>query len=556
MVNMAINPENIKRLEDLGYEIPRYYNQENKKMTYKRGTTILISVENLLPGSPCLIDIACDYCGKEKTLKYKDYYNSLNSNEFVKKYCCKNCDGIKKKEINKIKFDKGLLVKSSKGYWTIQENRIKEILEYVEKYKYLDHIDNNHDGKFLAGNIRIYEKDGIRGLAIKAGLDLNVVYRQTNTRKTGRTLDEIIKITQSYIDKYEMFPTQHAFKKELGIPTSQLNAYGGSEKIKELMEYKDINDLVDDSGFKNRSTYEYFTAQFLIHNNIKYLREQLPFPQEGNFRSDFTFILNGDKRIECEIWGYLENDITVRGISYKKNKEKKIKLYEKYNIELISIPYEVFQQPYLLIQKNLISIFKKYLDNDFKQIDIEKTIPIYNMTNEELFNSIMKYSEDGITLPRTEILKVENYHLLYEVNKRFIHYSEFARNFADRCKYDVLTTGRKKDNSFWDLDKIFEVFDKSITIYGKILSRNEIIKFNVDDLELKRINNGVMKFGGLIKSRFIYYNYLIENNKKLPIAEIDYLKEVAQIKQSHIYKVSEDAKTEAYNILKQLKEVS
>ena len=28
------------------------------------------------------------------------------------------------------------------------------------------------------------------------------------------------------------------------------------------------NDLIDDSGFRNRSHYEYIVAQFLIHNNI------------------------------------------------------------------------------------------------------------------------------------------------------------------------------------------------------------------------------------------------------------------------------------------------
>jgi hypothetical protein len=554
---ISINPENMIRLEELGYEIPRYYNKTKKKMTYKKGVKILIKVSDLAKTSPSFVNIECDYCGTPNKVKYKDYNNNLNSNDIVKKYSCGNCHHLKRKEYLKYLQENGLLKNGENGYWTIEENRINELIKYVEKYNYLDYVDNNPDGKILAGNIRKYEKDGVRGLALKAGYDLKSLYKIKSRREPGRTLEEIIKIIEDFIDINKRFPTQFEFRKTLDVPTSQLNLYGGIEKIKNIMNYNDKNDLIDDNGFKNRSLYEFYVAQFLIHNNMKsYLREQLPFPEEGLYRSDFTFLLNNDKRIDCEVWGYPKTDYSTRGIQYNKNKIDKINLYKKYNMDLISIEYSIFQQSYAEIQKSLSEIFGKYLDRDFKEIDINKMIPSYKLTNEELFESIMKYSKDGITLPRTETLKFANQNLLYEVSKRYKHYSVFAKEFSDKCNYDILSTGKGKDNTFWNLEKVFSVFDKMINIYGKILSRNDIKEINIADIEIKRIESGTWKLGGMVNARLQYYQYLINNNSVIPNNEIDFLKEITGIKKSKRKNIAKEKITEALNILKILKEVS
>jgi len=556
-VEVQLNPENIKRLESLGYNIPRQLNKNKTKMSYKRGTKILVKIKDLAKTSPSLVEVECDYCGTPNRIKYKDYNNNLYSNDIVHKYSCENCHHFKRTLYLEYLQKNGLLKEGESGYWTIEENRINELIKYIDKHSFLDHVDSNPDGKKLAGNIRKYEKDGVRGLALKAGYDLKSIYRIKSRRESGRTLKEIIGIIEGFININNRFPTQFEFRKTLDVPTSQLNLYGGIEKIKTIMNYSDKDDLIDDNGFKNRSLYEFYVAQFLIHNNMKsYLREQLPFPEEGLYRSDFTFLLENNKRIDCEVWGYPETDYTTRGVQYNINKINKCNLYKKHNMRLISIEYSIFQQSYLEIQNSLSEIFREYLDYEFKEIDIDKMIPTYKLTNDELFNSIMQYSRDGITLPRTEILRVKNSNLLYEVSKRYKHYSIFAKEFSDRCNYDTLSTGKGKDNTFWNLEKVFNVFDKMINIYGKILSRGDIKKLDINDIEIKRIESGTGKLGGMVIARFYYYIHLIDNNLLVPNNEIDYLKEIVGLKQSKRKNISKESIAESLRILKLLKEVN
>ena len=46
-VEVRLTGSNIKYYEDLGYEIPRYFNKNNNKYMVKRGTTILVKIKDL-----------------------------------------------------------------------------------------------------------------------------------------------------------------------------------------------------------------------------------------------------------------------------------------------------------------------------------------------------------------------------------------------------------------------------------------------------------------------------------------------------------------------------
>ena len=59
---------NVKYYEDLGYYIPRVY--ENYKWVIKRGTKIKVKVSDLSSGSNVVVKVKCDCCGKEKDLEY------------------------------------------------------------------------------------------------------------------------------------------------------------------------------------------------------------------------------------------------------------------------------------------------------------------------------------------------------------------------------------------------------------------------------------------------------------------------------------------------------
>jgi len=83
-VEVVLGPNNIKHFENKGYEIPRYTNKQGK-LKVKRGTVIIVKVEDLPKGSNVKVNVKCNCCGKElkniiynnfiiKTIKYGGYY--------------------------------------------------------------------------------------------------------------------------------------------------------------------------------------------------------------------------------------------------------------------------------------------------------------------------------------------------------------------------------------------------------------------------------------------------------------------------------------------------
>ena len=91
-VEVRLTGSNIKYYEDLGYEIPRYFNKNNNKYMVKRGTTILVKIKDLkidLNYTDLIIKSADEFkiettdssikCkGKNSTLTIKDKKNYFN----------------------------------------------------------------------------------------------------------------------------------------------------------------------------------------------------------------------------------------------------------------------------------------------------------------------------------------------------------------------------------------------------------------------------------------------------------------------------------------------
>lgn len=90
-VKITLNANNIKYFESLGYEIPRYKDSKGR-MSVKSDTKIEIKVSDLSSGSHCLVNVACDICGKHKKLKYRVYLKNI---EKYNLYTCKDCCSIK-----------------------------------------------------------------------------------------------------------------------------------------------------------------------------------------------------------------------------------------------------------------------------------------------------------------------------------------------------------------------------------------------------------------------------------------------------------------------------
>ena len=90
-VEVQATSQMISYYENLGYEIPRYYNKNNNKMLVKRGTKILVKVEHLPLNSGALVICECDNCKGIINTQWAVYNNH---NHDGKTYC-KKCANFK-----------------------------------------------------------------------------------------------------------------------------------------------------------------------------------------------------------------------------------------------------------------------------------------------------------------------------------------------------------------------------------------------------------------------------------------------------------------------------
>jgi len=104
-IEIILHPKHIKYYEELGYKIPKSLDKWGK-IRVKKGTSIIIKIEDLQKGSNLKIKVLCDYCLENgiETIIDKTYCNYIHQNEksIIHKDCCPSCKGKKTKESNLI----------------------------------------------------------------------------------------------------------------------------------------------------------------------------------------------------------------------------------------------------------------------------------------------------------------------------------------------------------------------------------------------------------------------------------------------------------------------
>ena len=418
---ITICPTNRKYYEDLGYFIPT--ETVNGKERVKKGTKITVHVLDLMKGSHTMVKVQCDECGKIYEMPYKDY---------LKKYCvlkigklfCFDC-------INPAMSKYGI---ATQKIWADKSYVLKRLDNFIKKNGTLKGWTvNNQEGASIAARIREHGYD-LEELCTELGYNY---YELRNIHYPEGFLynyDNFKSILQKFIDENGYFPSQNQMRYDLYIPESIPLRFGGSEQIMRDMGITE-NYLIDDRGFYNRSYYEYILAQYLIHNNIPYEREQYPFPYPNDkLRSDFTFTTKDGIVYHLELWGYTSGYeyLESRANEYLKRKEMKKNLYKKYNINLIEVDAQVFSNTLSAIQNRLSNILSDILNVELKDVDRKYIINPRGLKNDELFESIMKYSEDGITLPDVLFLQKNDTSLLNEILLRFDNYNNFAKEYGVR----------------------------------------------------------------------------------------------------------------------------
>ena len=89
IVRVILHNTTIKHYEELGYNIPKHFDQQHYRWQIKRGTYIDVKVEHLTESSHVNVLCQCDHlnCNKQNSIPFKNLKRSLKLND--SKYFCK-----------------------------------------------------------------------------------------------------------------------------------------------------------------------------------------------------------------------------------------------------------------------------------------------------------------------------------------------------------------------------------------------------------------------------------------------------------------------------------
>jgi len=512
------NPKNIKWYTSKGYCFT------------KIGDTFIIPIKDISLGCTQYVDLLCDYCKVNiKSIKYVQYINGRKNNK-IQKDCCDKCvdkkhreamDLIKENNIGKTHYFVKQGIIKEKGYWNKRENRLLEVDKYLKKYKTLDNYSINKTEGTLIRNLTKYG-ELIYDMAIELGYNINEIltYKPVGWYNNFNNLKNDILIL---IDKFGYFPSLQEIFKELKISNHIIDKYGGINNIKSMLNYNDINDLKDKSGYYNRSKFELWTANFLLDYDVIYERESKPFNiEDGQYRSDFKIsIIQNHKNIDyyVEVWGYTKSSTNVKSIEYNKIRDIKENLYKKYKYQLISIEPEVFiNKKYEDINKSLYNIFKHILNKNYNKYIINNYIPANTLSDEELLTEALLISNNKNQLPSSKDLVKEKYGIYKEIIRRYNNYKNFAQKYGKNTMY--------VNKNYWsDINNLFNIYNYMINKYDKILTQKENKELSSVDNNLnKNMYAYVIKLhGGVIQTKLKFF----ENNLYIPNKELEYIKNVS-----------------------------
>jgi len=383
------------------------------------------------------------------------------------------------------------------------------LIKYIEKHKTLDGMKSNIEGKKIYD--RIY-KQNFKLYDIVEELGYTLDNLLTFKPRGYYNIEKIKEKINGFINIHDRFPTTDEITKVLNIDIKIIyRNFKNINDIKKLINYTDKYDLTDLRGDSNRSLGELFLANYLILNGFKdsYKREQCPFSKEdGLYRSDFTLYPKGlNKELHIEVWGYKDRETSKIAKNYNKVRKVKEKLYNKYkdNMILIGIEYNTFNNNYDKIQEKLYNILKNYLTYEFKIIKYNLLIFPVKYSDDELYSEIMKYSDDGITLPYAKKI---NGTLYNEVLKRFKSYNKFAEKYHTNMHSNMIE---------WSRVLIFDKFE-DIMLKGASIRKKSITNGGY------KLQGAVDRNGGLINLKLDFFS---QYSGKLPKLEIKWLLNVA-----------------------------
>lgn len=505
IVDVCVHSKTIKYYKDLGYEIPL---QENRKV--KIGTKIKVHVLDLPNGSHAEVKVQCDNCGDVYYIPYRGLLKNYNKSNRV---FCSSCAREENRQcIDYFSEDKHC------SKWQDEKYAREQLKIFIEKYgtlKGMSLIDPS--GANILANFRKYNHS-LKGITMQLGYDYNKLKGLYYDEGYLDNFSNFEKVTNDFIEENGYFPTLKNYKHDLHIPESVVQKHGTMAELQKRIMGDNNNLLEDDSGFFNRSHYEYIVAQFLIHNDIRYKREQYPFtPPNHLLRSDFT-IYTSTEEYHVEIWGFYKTDNTSsRSHQYNKKRMIKEELYKQHGIKLISINPDIFNHPLNEIQALLTEIFQPILDQKLSLIDVSYLINPTKLSDEELLAEIMKYSTNDKLLPYQSVLQEKCPSILNEMLKRYGNQNTFAR------KMGKMTHSKKK---MWDKDFALNLLIYIHDKYNCIPTRTELNyneEYKSDDTLIGMSDGLPQAFGTYTDGVLVFYEFAVENSINFSDRDLEYL---------------------------------
>jgi hypothetical protein len=404
------------------------------------GNILNVRIVDLTKSSGQLLEVKCDYCTENYEIRYCDYIRT--NYEFLDKDACENCWHKKRQDIFQYKLDNNLLNdKDKRGYWSNPENVKQELKNYIEKNgytgKFEDNTEQNDKWNMIYWGMKKHKLD-LNNLVTEMGFNL-VDLQRRNPNGYIIPIEELKEKIDTFVREHGFFPDQRLLSKELKIHNSDYQRHGTLSELREKFGYNDKKYLVDNRGFINKSLGELIVANYLIAQGIPYKREQYPFKKfnkDLNYRSDFTFYLP-DKEIHLEVWGGMGMFNGQRELyDYDEVMKEKLRIYDEYKIELISVTPDIFYNSIGTIKKKLYNILSSYINLPFIEVKdrLVSTFTLHEMSDENLIKEIMKFSNHQRILPSHGMLREKRHEFLYkEVLKRYDSLKDFAN------KYNLIT---------------------------------------------------------------------------------------------------------------------
>lgn len=415
---------NIKYYENLGYHIPRVY--ENYKWTVKRGTKIKVKVSDLPKGSNVLVEVKCDCCGNEKEISYSNFLKNIKRNNGL--YMC-TMDISHRDFLNTISPD------------TIK----KEIKNFYDKYKRFP-IHN----EYIKENGFTFSYSKMHNTLKNNNIDYKDLLCEIDFLKAPSNLN--------YYGKYIEYLKDYLHKN----PTLGLYSMSGN---KAKIFTPDVRWLIDNCPDKNVKDVETFRTYLGIKPNE--LTKQECVAQILQMTKEFNRPLMYDDFRTHEYRRVTINDIRKYWVSLNKMKK--------------SLGLEIIQESMIdrVLNKeefdNVIEEICEYLKQDNRNFILTREININKKWNN--YWSLNKYAINYYEMSLCDLL-----------NKRGISLGEqgreFSFNFEDgertTSQYEYMFSKFLKENGFvYNKDYFRDVKYKTfIQNYTKNMNCDYVLTLN------------------------------------------------------------------------------